>query len=63
MEPGSTKTINGVPVTRDCWKARRTVQCTDGSDSETCSAYTSSDQCRLIGDKCTHQLPDGTCQA
>ncbi|HFA4315114.1 TPA: conjugal transfer protein TraN [Neisseria gonorrhoeae] len=63
LEPGSTKTINGVPVTRDCWKERRTVQCTDGSDSETCSAYTSSDQCRLIGDKCTHQLPDGTCQA
>ena len=63
VEPGSTKIINGVPVTRECWKEQRTMQCMTGDDADECSAYDRNKNCKLIEDKCTHKLPDGTCQA
>lgn len=63
VEPGSTKVINGVPVTRECWKEQRTMQCMTGDDADECSAYDRNKNCKLIEDKCTHKLPDGTCQA
>lgn len=63
LESGGTKMINGVPVTRECWKEQRTMQCMTGNDADECSTYEKNSNCSLIEDKCTHKLPDGNCQA
>lgn len=62
IEGPATKVINGIPVTRDCWKQQRTMQCATGNDIDTCSAYEENAACSLTDNKCSHTLPDGTCQ-
>lgn len=62
LEPGGTKVINGVPVTKDCWKEQRTMQCFTGDNNNQCAEYEKNGSCTLTDNKCVHTLPDGTCQ-
>lgn len=62
LEPNATKIINGVPVTKDCWKEQRTMQCTNGNNSNQCAKYEQDASCTMTDSKCVHTLPDGSCQ-
>lgn len=55
----ATRTINGVAVTRDCWKYRRNYSCQQARQENTCSppsgAQHVSDRClRSEGGRCVH---------
>lgn len=61
-EGPETRVINGVAVTKDCWKEERTLQCSTGNDQNECSQYQNNSACQVKSDKCVSTLPDGTCQ-
>lgn len=56
-----TREINGVNVTRECWKKNVQWQCL-GELTNECSAYEADSDCVLKGQNCISELQDGTCQ-
>lgn len=62
VEGKSTKLINGVPVTKDCWKEERTMQCSNGQNHNECTVLDKDTSCHFKAEKCIHTLPDGSCQ-
>ena len=62
IEGPSTKIINGVAVTKDCWKKQTETLCSNGKDQDQCKAFETNKNCKLTQNKCTFTLPDGSCQ-
>ena len=59
VQPQSTHTIQGIPVTRDCWEKEDSYLCRMGAGSNTCQPY--KDQgCEQIGSVCENKS-DGGC--
>lgn len=60
LEGPATKEINGVPVTRDCWKKEQQYQCSGQTVSQ-CEELEQKG-CRLKDQTCISRFPDGSCQ-
>jgi conjugal transfer mating pair stabilization protein TraN len=61
VEGPSTKNINGLDVTRDCWKYEDVFQCGGAVPlANDCSALRTQG-CSQIGSTCTTRASDGTC--
>lgn len=61
LEGAATKEINGVPVSKECWREERTMQC-DGEEKNECAALEQDASCLPKSSKCVYQLSDGSCQ-
>ena len=62
LEGPATKIINGVAVTKDCWRKQTETLCSTGDDKDQCKAFDNNKSCKLIDNKCSFTLPDGSCQ-
>ena len=51
VENGGTRTIDGVPVTLDCWKYTQVYTCTQSPAVDTCGSM-AKDKCNLQGQDC-----------
>lgn len=64
-EPGGTKIVNGVPVTKDCWASTITYTCGSGAGEPVtdngCGAIESREDCRLTGEECLGRNEAGEC--
>lgn len=58
-EPGGTRVINGLEVTRDCWAWQETYACVAMEDD--CEALSSDSACSLTSTVCEDRNEDGTC--
>ena len=58
----STRTINGVAVTRSCWNWERTYSCTRQSQASDCSDLEGNRQCTYLRDECLDDPQSGACQ-
>lgn len=56
----STKTLFGVPMTRDCWNYRSTYECRSQEKINDCQPLRDKG-CAQIGSTCLNVLEDGTC--
>lgn len=56
----STKTINGLPVTRSCWQYQDKYTCSAGPSANNCAPLRQQG-CDQINSKCLYAFPDGTC--
>jgi len=63
VEPGGTRTINGLAITKDCWKYEEIYNCTDPAlTGSTCAPYASDPNCTEQGTGvCRETLPNGVC--
>lgn len=61
LEGPATKEINGVAVTRDCWKKELQYQCNEKDPVNQCEELEQKG-CRLKEQRCLSQFPDGSCQ-
>lgn len=64
IEPGGTRIINGLAVTRDCWRYSETYACEDptGVPESTCQPLEENPACTEVGTSvCIEKLPNGTC--
>ena len=63
IEAGGTRTINGLAVTKDCWKYEEVYNCLDPSVTfSTCAPYSSDPNCTEQGTGvCRETLPNGVC--
>lgn len=64
IEPGGTRIINGLAVTRDCWRYSETHACEDpsGVAESTCQPLEENPACTEVGTSvCVEKLPNGTC--
>lgn len=65
IEPGGTKIVNGVPVTKDCWATQITYTCGTGSGETTvddgCADLEARDDCRLSATQCLGTDEAGRC--
>lgn len=59
VEGAETRTINGVNITKDCWRFDEEYFCRTGEYTDTCSGLTGS--CELLTDTCTSTSPTGAC--
>jgi len=57
----STRYINGVPVTRDCWNYRKSYQCGYQPSVDGCATVRTTPGCALAGSTCTSRDQDGAC--
>ena len=57
----ATRTINGLPVYKDCWEWEDEYVCASAPTTSTCSALLNDPRCTQTGERCVHTLPDGTC--
>lgn len=62
IEGPSTKVINGVAVTKECWKKELQMQCATGENDNQCKVLEETNGCVLKGERCIFNLPDGSCQ-
>lgn len=62
LQGSETRVINGVPVHKACWKEQRTLSCETGEGDDSCGEMAADPNCTFKGTKCTHSLPDGSCQ-
>lgn len=63
IEGKATKIVNGVPVTKECWKEERTMQCSDSTQTHNeCTVLDQNASCQFKNEQCVHTLPDGSCQ-
>lgn len=62
VEGPETREINGVSVTRDCWKVERKMRCNLAEDKSECEAFEKEPKCTLKSEQCTSKYPDGRCQ-
>ena len=64
IEPGGTRVINGLPVTKDCWKYQEVYLCENsgGASDSTCTALETDPACTEVGTStCIETLGNGTC--
>lgn len=61
VEPGETRTINGLAVTKDCWAWEDTYTCL-GNRLNTCEDLEAKGCAKQSSDTCLDRLPNGTCQ-
>ena len=64
-EPGGTKIVNGVPVTKDCWATEITYTCGSGAGDpvtdDGCESLEKRKDCKLTESKCLGRDEDGNC--
>lgn len=61
VEPGGTRNINGLDVTKDCWKWERNYTC-GVFDNSQCADLVANPQCALTSTTCAETLADSdTC--
>ncbi|MET0375304.1 MAG: conjugal transfer protein TraN [Rhizorhabdus sp.] len=58
----STRTINGVEVTRACWSWQRTYSCHRTAQASDCSDLEGNRQCSFLRDECLDDPQEGACQ-
>ena len=58
----TTRTINGVDVTRSCWNWERTYSCTRTSQASDCSDLEGNRQCTFLRNDCLDDPQSGPCQ-
>lgn len=63
VEPGGTRTINGLPVTKDCWKWDRRYTCTVAGGADFCSPLRAQSGCSTTGTTCLQFGTNGQCIA
>lgn len=57
-----TRTINGLPITKSCWKMEYTYSCKSGVGPDHCAPLVAEPKCAQIGvSGCSAYGPDGTC--
>lgn len=64
IEPGATRVINGLSVTKECWRYEEYWACEDptGVDESTCDNLETNPACTEVGSSvCVETLPNGTC--
>jgi len=64
LEPGATREINGLAVTRDCWRYEEVYACEDptGVSESTCTELETDPACTEKGASvCVETLPSGVC--
>lgn len=59
VEPGGTRIIDGLEVTRDCWSWQERYTCV-AMESD-CAELSSDETCSLTSTTCEDRNPDGTC--
>ena len=59
VEGGGTRIIEGVSVTKNCWKWDRVYDCTNLSPVNTCEEL--AENCTFVLENCLSQNDDGTC--
>ncbi|MDX7789038.1 conjugal transfer protein TraN [Aeromonas caviae] len=60
VEPGSTKIINGLPVTKDCWQYEKQYVCGSGNNVSTCNDI-DKNKCKLDKKTCVSTNEAGRC--
>jgi conjugal transfer mating pair stabilization protein TraN len=60
-EPGGTRNIGGVDVTRDCWRYEDSYECVAPNSVDYCAAIATTPSCVQMGSVCTQTAFDGTC--
>lgn len=60
VEPGGTRNINGLDVTKDCWKWERNYTCATMTTSE-CTDLDADPMCQLTSTTCVDTFPTGDC--
>ena len=64
-QPGGTKIVNGVPVTKDCWASAITYTCGSGSGEavtdDGCEGLERREDCKLTESKCLGRDESGNC--
>jgi len=58
----TTRTINGVAITRACWNWERTYSCHRTSQASDCSDLEGNHQCSFLRDECLDDPQSGACQ-
>lgn len=58
----TTRTINGVAITRACWNWQRTYSCHRSSQASDCSDLEGNGQCSFLRDECLDDPQSGACQ-
>lgn len=58
-EPGGTRTINGLEVSRDCWAWEEQYACV--SMENDCQAMSDNEACTLVSTECEDRNSDGSC--
>lgn len=61
VEPGGTRIINGLPVTKDCWKWEETYSCIAQDYMNYCTPLRQEDSCKVVEQKCLSTAWDGSC--
>lgn len=59
VEPGGTRNINGLDVTKDCWKREDTFACVAAAND--CQDLKSNPSCKMVGLRCESTNSDGSC--
>ncbi len=57
VEPGGTRIINGMPVTKDCWKWDRNYTCGKFDNSQ-CKELIDDPECTLVSETCVETFAD-----
>jgi conjugal transfer mating pair stabilization protein TraN len=58
VEPAETRIINGLAVTKECWKWERTYTCAGAMDTSECADIQADPTCILDTSICTYLNPD-----
>ena len=58
----TTRTINGVQVTRACWNWERTYTCTSMIQTSDCASLAGNPKCSYVRDECLDDPQDGPCK-
>lgn len=61
VEPGGTRMINGMPVTKDCWKWEETYSCITANYHNYCLPLKQTPKCTEISNTCKSKAWDGSC--
>lgn len=61
IEPGGTRIINGLPVTKDCWKWQETYSCITANYQNYCTPLRQTAGCTETTNVCLSTAWDGTC--
>src|SRR5574337_2046112 len=56
-----TRTINGVPVYRDCWEYTDTFECVDDASVDYCAAIAATPECNITSSYCSNGAFNGEC--
>lgn len=60
-EGGGTRTIDGFPVYKDCWRYDATMRCGSGTYLDYCAPLRNTGRCTAVNSTCVAWDPDGIC--